>query len=253
MHRAGRHRPPHWKRRAVQAPASGSSPYNTARSQTDQHPTLNQQTPETGFSKEKLKSGVPRGPPWHSPKPLPRPHRFSQPHRPPSLSHHAVGQGLWTTYLRHCVLWDGGKVGGGEGEAAVCPCIVRIKIEDHLLLPAAPLTQVQTVNAHEPVRAGDNAYHEGHLDGSGRFSSCSPRTHPLLDQQRLTSECLGCTSSSVEVCPVPLGTAGAENTACTLWSFSPAASISFISAQASPRSANSLSPLLTYSFFLHML
>lgn len=63
MHRAGRHTPPHWKGRAVQAPASGSSLYNTARSQTDQHPTLNQQIPETGFSKEKPKSGVPRGPP----------------------------------------------------------------------------------------------------------------------------------------------------------------------------------------------
>lgn len=242
----------------MQAPASGSFLYNTARSQADQHPTLNQQMPETGlFSKEKPKSGMPRGPPETA-----CPHKFSQPRRPPSLSHYgvgngytacAVGQGLWTTYLCHCVLWDGGKVGGGEGEAAVRSCIVRIKIEDHLLLPAASLTQVQTVDAHEPVRAGDNAYHEGHLDGSRRLSSCSPRAHPLLDQQRLTSECLGCTSSSAEVCPVPLGTAGAENTACTLWSFSPAASISFISAQASPRSANSLSPLLTYSFFLHML
>lgn len=52
---------------------------------------------------------------------------------------------------------------------------------------------------------------------------------------------------------MPLGTAGAENTSCTLWSFSPAASISFIRAQASPRSAKSLSPLLAYWFSRHML
>lgn len=90
----------------------------------------------------------------------------------------AEGQGLQTTYLSHCVLWDGCKVGGGEGETTVCPCIVWVKIEDHLLLPAASLTQVQTVNAHKPVRAGDNTYHEGHLYGTRRLSSYSNQDIP---------------------------------------------------------------------------
>lgn len=57
---------------------------------------------------------------------------------------------------------------------------MRVKIEDDLLLPAASLTQVQTVNAHKPVRAGDDAHHEGHLEGTRRLSSCSLRTYPLL-------------------------------------------------------------------------
>lgn len=80
-----------------------------------------------------------------------------------------------------------------------------------------------------------------------------PRPRPPPGTSPLTSECLEWTSSSVEVCPVPLGTAGAENTPCTLCSFSPAASISLIRAQASPRSTKSLSPLLTYWSFLHRL
>lgn len=90
----------------------------------------------------------------------------------------AEGQGLQTTYLSHCVLRDGCKVGRGEGETTVCPCIMWVKIEDHLLLPAASLAQVQTIDAHKPVRAGDNTYHEGHLDGTGRFSSCSNQDIP---------------------------------------------------------------------------
>lgn len=90
------------------------------------------------------------------------------------------GQGPQTTYLSHGVLWDGCKVRGGEGETTVSPCIMWVKIEDHLLLPAASLTQVQTVDAHKPVGAGDNAYHKGHLDGTRRLSSCSNQDIPSL-------------------------------------------------------------------------
>lgn len=188
--------PPRWKGRTCQAPISVSFLYSPSRSQAEQHSTLNQQAPETGLlSKEGPKPGVPRGPPGAGQSPCPvftNPHnRASHPLCPTEsraacmqwggdCAAHAAGEGLGTTHLSHCVLWDGGKVGGGEGEAAVCPCIMRVKIEDHLLLPAASLTQVQTVNAHKPVRARDDAHHEGHLEGTRRLSSCSLRTYPLL-------------------------------------------------------------------------
>lgn len=156
-------------------------------------------------------------------------------------------------HLRHRVLRDGREVGRGEGKAAVGAGVVGVKVHRHLLPPAVPVAQVQTVHAHKPVWAGDDADHKGHLRG-GRRSAGQPAARRLPPPlPRLTSECREWASSSADVCPVPLGTAGAENTSCTLCSFSPAASISRIRAQASPRSAKSRSPSLTYWFFRHKL
>lgn len=158
-----------------------------------------------------------------------------------------------TPHLRHRVLRDGREVGGGEGKAAVGAGVVGVKVHRHLLPPAVPVAQVQTVHAHKPVWAGDDADHKGHLRG-GRRSAGQPAAQRLPPPlPRLTSEWREWASSSADVCPVPLGTAGAENTSCTLCSFSPAASISRIRAQASPRSAKSRSPSVTYWFFRHRL
>lgn len=54
--------PPHWKGSAVQGPVSCPSLHNTARSQGEKYPTLNQKPPETVlFFQKELKPVVPRG------------------------------------------------------------------------------------------------------------------------------------------------------------------------------------------------
>lgn len=67
------------------------------------------------------------------------------------------------TDLSHRVLRNGCEVGGGEGEATVCPGVVGVEVQGGLLLPAASLAQVQAVHTHKPVGAGDDAHGEGHL------------------------------------------------------------------------------------------
>lgn len=113
---------------------------------------------------------------WPPPGPHLEPHPVGQllpgqGHTPAHWAPMDYGRGAVQTrnkrapHLGHCVLWDGRKVGGGEGEATVCPSVVWVKVHGDLLPPAAPVTQVQTVHPHKPVRAGNNSYHKGHLGG----------------------------------------------------------------------------------------
>ena len=75
-------------------------------------------------------------------------------------------EGPWAD-LHDLVLGDGLIVGWGEGEAAVGSCVVGEELQWNVLLPLAALAEVQAVHAHEPIRAGDDAYHEGQLESGG--------------------------------------------------------------------------------------
>lgn len=83
---------------------------------------------------------------------------FRGPPRDPPGVQRATGP-----HLCHRVLRDSGEIGGRESEAAVSPGIIGVQVHGHLLPPAAAVTQVQAVDAHEPVGAGHDADHEGHL------------------------------------------------------------------------------------------
>lgn len=64
------------------------------------------------------------------------------------------------THLCNLVLWEGLEVWRREGEPAVSSCIVREKIQRHILFPLVAVTQVNALHAHKPVWARNETYEE---------------------------------------------------------------------------------------------
>ena len=106
---------------------------------------------------------------WGAPRCLPPAAGFCGPPRDPPRAQRAA-----SPHLCHCVLRDSGEIGGRESEAAVGPGIVGVQVHGHLLPPAAAVTQVQAIDAHEPVRAGHDADHEGHLGAKCSAGASEP-------------------------------------------------------------------------------
>lgn len=67
------------------------------------------------------------------------------------------------SHLCDSFLGAGGKVWRRESKTAICPCVIRLEVKGHFLLPLATLTKVQAVNTDKPVRARDHLYHQGQL------------------------------------------------------------------------------------------
>lgn len=66
-------------------------------------------------------------------------------------------------HLCNIFLGAGGEVGRGESESTVCPCIIRLEVKGHFLLPLVAITEVYAVHAYKPVGAGNHLHHQGQL------------------------------------------------------------------------------------------
>ena len=53
-----------------------------------------------------------------------------------------------------------GPIGGGEGEAVISAGVERISLDGDAVQPASLNTQLETVQANEPVRRGHDFAHE---------------------------------------------------------------------------------------------
>ena len=61
----------------------------------------------------------------------------------------------------HRSWWEGGIVGGGEGQSIVSPSIQQLHLQLKQGGPGSILAQVQAVHSYEPVRGGDDLGDEG--------------------------------------------------------------------------------------------